>query len=219
MRIGIFGGTFNPIHLGHLRSAEEVRERQQLHRVLFIPSASPPHKQRSEIAPATDRFEMVRRAIAGNNAFRVSSVEIDRAGRSYSVDTLDSLRRIYPRVRFAFILGIDAFRELATWKDYRRLFELCDIVVTSRPSYDEISLPALIPVAARKEFCYRRPRKVLEHRSGHEIVFQRVSDFAISASDIRERTHRGESIRYLVPRTVATYIARHELYGQRLETH
>lgn len=219
MRIGIFGGTFNPIHIGHLRSAEEVREQQRLDRILFVPSATPPHKKHLEIVPAADRLAMVRCAIAGNVGFRASSVEIDRAGRSYSVDTLDSLRVAHPRVRFAFILGIDAFREIATWKSYQRLFELCDIVVTSRPSYENTPLLSLIPVAARKQFCYRRHRKVLEHRSGHEVVFQQVTDFGISASDIRERKRRGESIRYLVPKTVETYINRHGLYGHRLETH
>lgn len=215
MRIGIFGGTFNPIHLGHLRSAEEVRERQNLDRILFIPSASPPHKQNADVAPARHRLAMVRLAIAGNRAFSASSIEIDRPGHSYSVDTLDALRASHPAVRFSFILGIDAFREISTWMEYRRLFELCDIIVTSRPSCEEAALASLIPIAARREFCYRRGRKVLEHRSGHQIVFQRVSDFAISASDIRARRRRGDSIRYLVPQAVERYLVRHKLYGRR----
>jgi nicotinate-nucleotide adenylyltransferase len=219
VRIGILGGTFNPIHLGHLRSAEEVREQQRLDRVLFVPSASPPHKEHAEIAPAPHRLAMVRRAIAGNPKFRVSDIEINRTGRSYTVDTLEELRHDHAGVQFAFILGIDAFREIATWKNYRRLFELCDFIVTSRPSYRETSLRSLVPVAARGEFCYRRIRNVLEHRSGHQIVFQRVSDFAISSSDIRERKTRGESIRYLVPAAVDDYITRHKIYRQRLGTH
>jgi nicotinate-nucleotide adenylyltransferase len=219
VRIGILGGTFNPIHLGHLRSAEEVRERQHLDRVLFIPSATPPHKKQSEVVTAAHRVAMVRSAIRGNPWFRVSSLEIDRTGRSYTVDTLDALRRTHPRHRFAFILGADAFREIATWKSYSRLFELCDFIVTSRPPCDEIRLRALIPVAARKDFCYRPRRNVLEHRSGHEIVFQRISDFAISSSDIRDRKRRGESIRYLVPPTVESYITRHKLYGRRQGAH
>jgi len=218
VRIGIFGGTFNPIHLGHLRSAEEVRERQRLDRVLFIPSASPPHKKHAEIAPAPHRLAMVRRAIAGNPRFRVSSIEIDRTGRSYTVDTLEELHHDHARVHLVFILGADAFREIATWKNYRRLFELSDFVVTSRPSYRETSLLSLVPVAARGEFCYRRSRNVLEHQSGHEIVFQRISDLAISSSDIRERKRRGESIRYLVSPAVENYITRHKLYEQRLGT-
>jgi nicotinate-nucleotide adenylyltransferase len=162
---------------------------------------------------------MVRRAIAGNPWFRVSKIEVERSGHSYSVDTLDALRGSHPRVRFAFILGADAFREIATWKDYRRLFELCDFVVTSRPTYKSTGWSSLIPVAARNDFCYRRRRNVLEHRSGHEIIFQRISDFAISSSDIRDRSRRGESIRYLVPRTIESYIGHHKLYGRRLETH
>jgi nicotinate-nucleotide adenylyltransferase len=219
VRIGIFGGTFNPIHLGHLRSAEEVRECQQLDRILFIPSASPPHKREAEIAPARHRLAMVRLALAGNPTFDVSNIEIDRPGRSYSVDTLDALRAAHPKVQYTFILGLDAFREISTWMNYRRLFELCDIVVTSRPHYDETSLRALIPIAARGDFCYRSKRKVLEHRSGHQIVFQRVSDLAISASDIRARCRRGDSVRYLVPQSIEKYLARHKLYGRRPAPH
>jgi nicotinate-nucleotide adenylyltransferase len=215
VRIGIFGGTFNPIHLGHLRSAEEVREAQQLDRILFIPSASPPHKQHRDVAPARHRLALVRLAIAGNPKFDASDIEIRRPGRSYSVDTLHALRDIHPQVAFTFILGLDAFREISTWMRYRRLFELCDMVVTSRPSFARTALPALIPIAARGEFCYRPKRKVLEHRSGHTIVFQRVSDLAISASDIRARYRRGESIRYLIPHNVEKYIVRHKLYGRR----
>lgn len=215
MRIGIFGGTFNPIHLGHLRSAEEVREVQRLDRVLFVPTASPPHKRPSQLAAAEHRLAMVRRALAGNPHFRLSRIEIDRAGRSYSVDTLAALRSRHPGVRLAFILGIDAFREIATWMDYQRIFSLCDLIVTSRPNYEHAPLGALLPVAARDQFCYRASRQVLEHRSGHRIIFQAITDMAISASEIRRRVGRGESIRYLVPASVERYIAAHRLYCSR----
>ena len=215
MRIGIFGGTFNPIHIGHLRSAEEVRERQKLDRVLFVPTASPPHKRTSQLAPAGHRLAMVRRAIAGNPAFRASRIEIDRPGRSYSVDTLDALRQAQPRDRFAFILGVDAFKDISTWREHSRLFSLCDLIVTSRPDYEMDTLAASIPVAARKEFCYRRYRNVLEHRSGHCIVFQPISDFAVSASDIRRRVARRQSIRYLVLPSTERYIIQERLYRPR----
>jgi nicotinate-nucleotide adenylyltransferase len=213
VRIGIFGGTFNPIHLGHLRSAEEVREAQGLDAVLFVPSANPPHKRGVDIAPARHRLAMVRLALAGNPAFRSSSIEIERPGRSYSVETLSALRQRQPRVRFAFILGIDAFREIAAWRQYRRLFELCDMIVTSRPSYPFRTLVSLIPVAARKDFCYPHRRDVLEHRSGYHVRFQSIRDLAISASDVRERLRHGTSIRYLVSQSVERYIERHGLYG------
>src|SRR5262249_30226755 len=121
-RIGILGGTFNPIHLGHLRSAEEVCEQQGLDRVLFIPSATPPHKRAGGLVAARHRLAMVKLAIAGNPRFRVSTVEIDRGGRSFSVDTLRMLHARMPRTSFTFILGIDAFREIATWKEYTSIF-------------------------------------------------------------------------------------------------
>jgi len=219
MRIGILGGTFNPIHLAHLRSAEEVREAHQLDRVLFIPSATPPHKRSDGLAPAMHRLVMVRLAIRGNPHFRVSTIEIDRRGRSYSVDTLRALQAQQPRSRFFFILGMDAFREIRTWKEYASLFSLCNLVVTSRPAYDSEPLLRSLPVAVRAEFCYRRDLKTLEHRTGNQIIFQRISDLDISASAIRHRLQSGLSIRYLVPTPIERYILRHRLYARRVTAH
>jgi nicotinate-nucleotide adenylyltransferase len=214
MRIGIFGGTFNPIHLGHLRSAEEVREQQRLQRVLFVPSATPPHKGERGLASATDRLAMVRAAVAGNPHFRVSSIELQRSGRSYSVDTLRALHRRMPESAFFFILGADAFRDIATWHEYRSLFELCNLVVTSRPPDDDARLAEVLPVAVRREFCYRRRLRALEHRTGNRIFFQRISHLDISSSAIRTRLRAGASVRYLIPPAVERYILRHGLYTQ-----
>jgi nicotinate-nucleotide adenylyltransferase len=212
-RVGIFGGTFNPIHLAHLRSAEEVREAQHLDRVLFIPSATPPHKPRYGLVSAGHRLAMVRLAIARNPYFEVSTIEIDRPGRSYSVDTLRALRAEMPGVSFVFIMGLDAFREIDTWKEYERVFELADLVVTSRPPLGEPDLRRALPVAVRARVCYRE--KQLEHRRENRIIFQPVSDLDISASAIRQRCRRGLSIRYLVPAAVERYITRHGLYAGR----
>ncbi len=219
MRIGVFGGTFNPIHLGHLRSAEEVREGHRLDQVLFIPSARPPHKHAGPIAAAEHRLAMVRLAIARNPYFRVSTLETDRGGRSYSVDTLRSLHGRLPTAELFFIIGMDAFREIGTWKDYESIFTLCDLVVTSRPSFPERPLRALLPVAVRRQFCYRDDSRTLEHRTGHRIVFQRISDLAISASAIRQRLKTGHSVRYLVPTAVERYLARHRVYAGRTVAH
>jgi len=218
-RIGVFGGTFNPIHIGHLRSAEEVCEAQRLDRVLFIPSAAPPHKRAGQLVSAAHRLAMVRLAIAGNPRFRVSTIETDRGGLSFSVDTLQALHAHTPRARFAFIIGLDAFREIATWKDYRNLFALCDMIVTSRPPRRAAALRAAIPVAVRQEFCYRRASRTLEHRTGTQIAFQRLSDLDISASAVRARLHDGSSIRYLVPTAVERYIVRHRLYAAQVGLH
>lgn len=213
-RIGILGGTFNPIHLGHLRSAEEVREAQRLDRVLFIPSASPPHKHQDGLASAQHRLAMVRRAVAGNPFFKVSTIEIERSGHSYSVDTLRALRTRMPRAAFSFIMGIDAFREIDTWKEYQGIFSLCDLVVTSRPPTEESALVDLLPVAVRAEFCYTASQ--LEHHTGTRIIFQRISDLEISASAIRDRLVAGLSVRYLLPVAVERYITRHRLYAGRV---
>jgi nicotinate-nucleotide adenylyltransferase len=215
MRIGIFGGTFNPIHLAHLRSAEEVCEAQRLDRILFIPSATPPHKRRDGLASAAHRFAMVKRAIAGNPRFRASRVEIDRGGRSYTVDTLRVLRISMPSARFTLIVGMDAFREIGTWKRYGDIFAHCDIVVTSRPGFAVRSLRAALPVAVRNEFWYRANR-TLEHSTGNQIILQRISDLDISASSIRHGLSRQSSIRYLVPASVERYIAEHRLYARRV---
>jgi len=219
MHIGIFGGTFNPIHLGHLRSAEEVREHQRLDRILFIPSATPPHKQATGVAAAHHRLAMVRLAIRGNPYFRVSTIELERTGRSYSIDTLRLLHQRLPRARFAFIIGLDAFREIATWKDYHSIFGLTDLVVTSRPPYAISSIRNALPVAVRTQFCYQPKTRTLEHRTGHRIVFQPLTDLDISASSIRAQLARRQSIRYLVPIAVERYIARHGLYARRVGLH
>ncbi len=213
--IGILGGTFNPIHYAHLHSAEEVCETQALDRVLFIPSASPPHKEGTHLASAEHRLAMVRLAVAGNRRFRASAIELERSGRSYSVDTLRSLKESRPRAHFTFIIGLDAFSEIGTWKEYQTLFGLCDIVVTSRPKYEVRHLRSLLPVAARRDFCYSPDTTTLVHRSGHRVRFQRIRDLDISATDLRERIQAGLSIRYLVPEAVVRYIARHQLYLRR----
>ena len=217
VRIGVFGGSFNPIHFGHLRSAEEIAEGLGLERVLFIPAAEPPHKRRATLVEASHRLAMVRLAVAGNPRFRASGLEIERGGRSYSVDTLRHLRRrLGPEARVFFFLGLDAFREIDSWKEYAEIFALADLVVTSRPPDDEVPPRAdLLPVAVRAHFCYR-PTRGWVHRSGHSILFRSVTSLAISASQIRSRLAKRRSIRYLVPPSVERYIARHQLYTREV---
>ena len=211
-RLGIFGGTFDPIHLAHLRCAEEAREALSLDQVLFIPSASPPHKG-GAVASGADRLAMVRRAIAGHASFRASSIELERSGRSYSIDTLRALRERFPEpTKFVFLLGLDAFREIGTWKQYADLFSLADFAVLSRPPRRNPSPRSLLPVAARRQFCYAASERMLVHTSGNRIVFLDVTPLDISASDIRQRVRRGNSIRYLVPSSVERYLDRHQLY-------
>lgn len=212
MKTGILGGTFNPIHLAHLRIAEEVREACALDEVVFIPAATPPHKTVAEAIPFSQRLAMVEAAIADNPHFRASDLEARRAGKSFSVDTLEILRRADPDGERFFIVGLDSFRDIASWKDYSRLFELANLVVTARPGVELPDPLAALPVAVRDNFCYDYQLKKLRHRSGNAVIFLEETRLDISSTLIRRKVAAGESIRYLVPPAVATYIHDHGLY-------
>jgi nicotinate-nucleotide adenylyltransferase len=215
MRIGLFGGTFDPIHWGHLRSAEEVREAYALDRILFIPTAKPPHKRGQTKTSARDRLAMVCLAVASNPKFEVSTVEINRPGVSYSIDTLQYFAaRNRGQDSYYFILGLDAFREIGTWRNFKRVFPLCNFIVTSRPGSRKSNLMSGVAVAVRKLFCYDSNKKIYRHRSGTTLHFLQLTDFAVSASDIRARVRQGKSIRYLVPKTVENYIRKRRLYRE-----
>lgn len=212
MRTGILGGTFNPIHLAHLRVAEEVREACALDRVLFIPAALPPHKRTAEGVSFAHRMAMVEEAIAGNPAFAVSDIESRRPGKSYSVHTLEILHHEFPGDAFFFIIGMDSFRDLSTWRDYRRLFELTNIAVASRPGILAENPLDFLPVALQGEFKYDKDFKKLHHRCGTEVIFLEETFLDVSSTRIRRLVAEGRSIRYLVPGAVEAYIQKHGLY-------
>ncbi|HXV78669.1 MAG TPA: nicotinate-nucleotide adenylyltransferase [Candidatus Binatia bacterium] len=218
MRIGLFGGTFDPIHWGHLRSAEEVSETFGLDHVLFVPASIPPHKRGQTTTPARHRLAMVRLAVARNPRFKVSTVEIARPGVSYSIDTV---RYFAAKQRkgdsLFFIIGLDAFREIGSWRDFADIFPLCDFIVTSRPGSKDSDPLRGTGVAVKKLFCYDPRRKNYRHRSGTRVFFIRLTDIGISASGIRRRIKDGKSIRYLVPLGVENYIKRQGLYRNRRE--
>jgi nicotinate-nucleotide adenylyltransferase len=218
MRIGLFGGTFDPIHWGHLRSAEEVREAFRLDRILFIPTSKPPHKRGQTTTPAHDRLAMVRLAVANNPYFKVSTVEIRRAGVSYSIDTVRYfVNRNKGKDSFFFMLGLDAFREIGTWKDFEQLFPLCNFIVTSRPGSRDSNPLRGTSVAVRRLFCYDFKQNTYRHRSGTSLQFLKLTDFAVSASDIRDKVRDRKSIRYLVPSSVEAYIRKRGLYQEQQE--
>ena len=214
MRVGLFGGSFNPIHFGHLRSAEEVREALRLDLVYFVPAASPPHKIEGDLAPADHRLAMVRLATKGNRHFMVSDTEIRRLGRSYTVDTarffLQTLRQ--PSELF-LMLGADLFIDLETWKEAATLVTLCNLVVHSRVAADDReSGHHAAAVAVLKAFGYIRQQDHYVHPSGQTLSFVETTILPISATLIRDKLRRRESIRYLVPNDVLEYIERHGLY-------
>jgi nicotinate-nucleotide adenylyltransferase len=218
MRIGLFGGTFDPIHWGHLRSAEEVSEAFGLDRVLFIPASIPPHKNGQTTTPARHRLAMVRFAVVRNPRFAVSTVEISRPGISYSIDTIRHFAAKKSKEdSLFFIIGLDAFREIGSWREFPELFTACHFIVTSRPGSKDNDPLRGTGVAVRKLFCYDQKERNYRHRSGHRIFFVKLTDIAISASEIRQRVKERKSIRYLVPARVEAYIQKQRLYRNRRE--
>ncbi len=185
MRLGIFGGTFNPIHLGHLILAETARETLALDRVLFVPAARPPHKPAPDLLGGAARMRLLRLATRGHPAFQASDVELRRAGVSYTVDTLRLLRRRFPRSTLFLLVGQDVLA--VPWRSWKEIVALSTIVAARRPG-------APTP---------RRPGPV---------IWLDMPPVAITSSEIRRRIRRGRSIRYLVPEAVARHITRHRLY-------
>jgi len=196
--IGILGGTFNPIHVGHLLVAQDALEQLGLERVIFVPSATPPHKAVDKLASARDRLRMIKLAIRDNARFEVNDIEIRRGGKSYSVDTLAQLKRRYPQAGFFFIIGADSLRELHLWRDVKRLVTLCTFVTVPRPGFE--AKPVVDP---RLDLATRR-------RLRQHILRGHACD--IASRDIRTRVANGQSIRYLVPDAVHQYIRRRRLY-------
>jgi nicotinate-nucleotide adenylyltransferase len=211
MRTGILGGTFNPIHLAHLAIAGEARRVCRLDRVIFLPAADPPHKPVAGAVPFAQRLAMVEAALAGRPEFSVSSLEARRTGKSYSVETLNILHQTYPDDSFYFIIGLDSFRDLSSWKAYEKLFTLAHLVVVTRPGIDA-SPEQLLPIAIRQEFCYSAESKNLHHSSGNKVFFLQETRLDISSTDIRRRIAALQTIDHLVPTPVAEYITRHGLY-------
>jgi nicotinate-nucleotide adenylyltransferase len=208
MRIGLFGGSFNPIHLGHLRAAEEDREAMGLDLVYFVPAASPPHKSPIGLALAEHRLQMVRLATKGNRFFMVSDVEVRRSGSSFTIDTVRYFRTtMRSQPELYLIMGGDQFAELDTWKEADELTGSCNIVVHTR--WDEKHLSAASTIAVVNRFGYFMNNDFYAHPSGHTLNFITTTFFPISATLIRHKLAARESIRYLVPTDVADYIERH----------
>jgi nicotinate-nucleotide adenylyltransferase len=198
LNIGIFGGTFNPIHHGHLIVAEQIREWFGLHRIYFIPSANPPHKE-GPIVDGCDRLAMVESAIDSNSSFYSSSLEVNRGGSSYTIDTvLETRRDLGEGHTFAFILGSDAFQDITTWKDFRRLLKLCTFIVISRPGADiDTVRENLTPVLSGPELNLRIQRirgdeitTSIEIRHA-DIFFVSLPHIDISSSTIRSLLGQG----------------------------
>lgn len=221
MRLGLLGGSFNPIHNGHLAVAIQARERLCLDLILFIPSGEPPHKRNGSLAPAKDRYEMVRLAIADNPGFAISDVEVRRKGKSYSIDTIREIRRrVEPSTELYFLIGLDAFLEFPSWKEPRTLLETCRFVVISRPgrSFQSLAnlpiLPPLDPQALSQLDAGGITKLEIALPSSPGIICLPLPPCPISASDIRERIRHNASLANVLPPPVESYILQHRLYQE-----
>jgi len=189
-RIGIMGGTFNPIHYGHLLAAEEARQRFNLGEIIFVPCARPPHKNQYDMANPEDRYKMTCLAIRSNKYFKVSDMELKREGISYSQETIIEFKKLYKEAKIFFITGADAITEIDTWKNASELHKLCEFIAVNRPQHK---------LKIKEE--YLKFIHILE-----------IPGVAISSTEIRQRIQQGKSIKYLVPEEVENYIYQHRLY-------
>lgn len=220
-RIGILGGTFDPVHLGHLASAREVAAAYALERVLLVLSARPPHKSGGEeAAPDEMRWQMLqlaldedRRSHSGSVALEASDVELRRSGPSYTVDTLREIGALHAGAELFLILGIDAYEEIDTWSRPGEILELASVIVTSRPGCDFAQGAVIPPVAARASARYDPSIGVHVHTSGHTLRGHRIDGIEVSATDIRRRVRTGLPVAHLTGNAVARYILEHGLYG------
>ena len=214
-KIGLFGGTFDPIHFGHLRAAEEIKEILELDKVYFIPSGVPPHKTVSRITDAQKRLQMIRHAIEGNPYFDVSEFEIKRDTPSYTIHTLEYFIETVSDVELYFILGNEQFNDIETWKDYLTLFKLSNFAVITRPGFSELD-SCKVPLALKDEFRYYNSiENVISYSNkDKEIVFIEIKGIEISSTDIRNFVESNKSIKYLVPNKVESYIKSKKLYTQ-----
>jgi nicotinate-nucleotide adenylyltransferase len=213
MRWGLLGGTFDPIHFGHLRGAEEMLEIFNLNRIIFVPSSKPPHKLEAEITSFNHREQMIRLAIEDNVNFSFSEVEKLRAGKSYSVETVEYILNKYMEdLELYFIVGQDAFQAVTTWKDWERLLLLCNFAVMTRPGYDDMRLAEILPKEFAAKFTYDKKIDGFTGPTGHTIHFRHTSFLDISSSRMREMVRSGKSIKYLTTDKVRQYIVKNSLY-------
>ena len=210
MRLGLFGGTFNPIHFGHLRAAEEVADFLHLQRLLFIPAARPPHKNTKSVTPFVTRLEMIHLAVNEHPLFEVSDIENLRPEKSYSIETVRIFRQKFgPATELYFIVGLDAMLDIETWLDYHEIFNLCHFVVLDRPGYDPEDLTDILK---KKLHCSCQTKEIFIHPGGKKIFLPPITRLDVSSTQIRRLAGQGLSLRFLLPEDVRRYILENKLY-------
>lgn len=197
-KIGIMGGTFNPIHYGHLIAAKWAKENFQLDKVVFIPAGFPPHKQEKEVLPVKHRYLMTLLATIDEPDFEVSTIEIDRQGPSYTIDTIKQIHTYNKNTQIFFITGADSILELHTWKKYEELIKSCYFIAATREGYDTEKL-------------YERIEE-LDGKFGKRIFHMEIPPVGISSTELRNRLKQGKTVKYLIPPTVEKYIKKNNLY-------
>ena len=222
-RVGVLGGTFDPVHNGHLGIAADARKYFDLNRVLFVPANISPHKQQRIITPSHHRVEMLRLGIQSEPAFSLSEVEIERAGVSYTIDTLQALESLYPSADLFLILGIDTFKDMNSWKEPRHLIERYHVVVGTRPRHGLEDRDALIKQISG-DACLAVPFGGVEgqekknmsryrhSRTGKNLFFFEITPYDISSSEIRRKVRCNIGVKNMLPLEVERYIIRHQLY-------
>ncbi len=212
MNIGILGGTFDPIHLGHLRIAEESGEALALEKVFLVPSSSPPHKSMQPVSPFHHRLAMVKIAAEGSPLLEALDLEGRRQGYSYSIETLKELKTMFrPEPELFFILGIDAFLEIETWKEYKSLFEYAHFAVIQRAGYGKIEIEPFLR-KIRTDIRKSENPDIFETCSEKKVYILTLSSLKISSTDLRWRVANNKSIRFLVPEAIREYIMNNGIY-------
>lgn len=215
MKIGILGGTFDPVHFGHLRTAEEIGEFFGLKKVYLVPSNNPPHKRGRTITPFQDRFYMIRYAIKDSDILEVLDIEGKRIGYSYTIDTLRELssdRYFGKDAEIYFIIGIDAFMEIETWKEYKELFKYANFVIVRRSGYNNKDDSVKNLIRKLRLFQEQKNKDKIELSTGKHIYMVKVTNMDISSTQIRELIKKGKSISFLLPEKVKEYILKNGLY-------
>lgn len=220
MRIGLFGGTFNPIHMGHIQVALKVNRSYSLDKILFIPSALPPHKEPGDVVDVKDRLGMISQALIPYPGFEISDVELKRPGPSYTIDTIRHFKRIMDKnTTLYLLLGLDAFLEIDTWKSYSDLFLLVPFIVIMRTCgrqggavYGRKTLEDYLKSRVSGDYKYSPPRSCFSHEEKQPVFIFNVTPIDISSTDIRRLIQKGDSIKRMVPDVVENFIKRKGLY-------
>jgi nicotinate-nucleotide adenylyltransferase len=203
--VAIFGGTFNPVHFGHLCIAEEIRTKFNLDKVIFVPTNLPPHKNPSDLVSARQRWLMTHLATVSNPCFEVSTFEIDSGGKSYAVDTIKHFRKHFgDKVQIYFIIGADMLVDIAAWKNIGEILKLCRFIAVSRPGYDVQKI--------FNQYYLSSKNTSIASELMENVLVEDVATLDISSTSIRQRVKEWKSIKYLVPETVEQFIHNQQLY-------